>query len=160
MKEEQKEKIIAAIEKILSLMNVTGAVNVIETTDGISFMIKTEEAGILIGENGQNLDALSHIIRKICHRYLEEGKEETDSVHFSVDVNDYLVKKIEDLKVLAKMNAQKAIYFKKEIEMEPMPAHERRIVHSILTEHPNIKTESAGTGYLRRVVIKPIEVEV
>ncbi len=155
MNENQRKEIKNIIEKILSKMNVSGIVSVVETIDGINFVIKTEEAGILIGENGQNLDALSHVIRKICHKYLNTD-EENDPVHFFVDVNDYLAKKIEDLKVLAKMNAQKAIYFKKDIEMEPMPANERRIIHSVLTEHPNIKTESFGTGYLRRVVIKPL----
>ena len=51
---------------------------------------------------------------------------------------------------------RRELFFKKEIEMEPMTAYDRRIVHSVLGECLDIKTESVGNGLERRVVIKPI----
>lgn len=156
MNEFQIREVKRVIEEILRLLTAKGLVEVLENADGTHFVIRTDEAGILIGENGQNLDAFSHIVKKVAHQKFSAGESDA-TAYFSVDVNDYLAKKIEDLKVLAKMNAQKAIYFKKPIEMEPMSAHERRVIHSILTDHPNITTESVGVGYARRVVIKPLE---
>ena len=47
-------------------------------------------------------------------------------------------------------------YFKKEVEMHPMNAYERRVIHAALTEYPDITTESVGEEPQRRVVIKPL----
>ncbi len=125
-----------------------------ETTEGIRFLIKTYEGALLIGENGQNLLALNHIVKKIADKILGEEKKE-EKIVFSLDVNDYQAKKIEDLKNLARLNAQRVRYFKKEIIMNPMTSFERRVIHAVLTELPDITTESTGEEPNRRVVIKP-----
>ena len=51
---------------------------------------------------------------------------------FLLDVNDYQMKRIEELRNIARMSAQRVIFFKKELEMEPMTAYDRRIIHSVL----------------------------
>ena len=73
-----------------------------------------------------------------------------------LDINDYHKKRIEEVKDLARMHAQRVRYFKKDIEMRPMNSYERRIVHTVLQEYPDIETESVGAGLERRVVIKPL----
>ena len=142
------------LEEVLSRLTIEGQVNFCEDDDYPRFIIKTQEAGILIGEDGKHLIALSHIIKKITENKLKNDNLENFS--FFLDVNDYQMKKIEELKNLARMNAQKARYFKKEVEMEPMSSYDRRIIHSALSEYLDIKTESVGEGMDRRVVIKPI----
>ncbi len=148
------ETIKNIIETLLSKLSVKGEIEFMETTEGVRFLIRTYEGALLIGENGQNLLALNHIVKKIADKISGEKKEE-EKIIFSLDVNDYQAKKIEDLKNVARLNAQRVRYFKKEIIMKPMTSFERRIIHSVLTECPDITTESIGEEPNRKVVIKP-----
>lgn len=153
---EQQIKIIkSSLETVLEKMTIKGEIDVREGSECFQFIIKTQEAGILIGENGQHLVALTHLIKKLTES--EFKKNNLGKIQFFLDVNDYQAKKIEELKNLARMNAQKVRYFKKEIELEPMNPYERRIIHSVLTEYPDIITESIGEDPDRRVVIKPYD---
>ncbi|MFH0803656.1 MAG: R3H domain-containing nucleic acid-binding protein [Candidatus Tagabacteria bacterium] len=147
------EKIKIIIEALLEKLNVRGEVEFMETSEGTRFLIKTYEGALLIGENGQNLLALNHLVKKIAERDLNVNDEE--KIIFSLDVNDYQAKKIDDLKNLARLNAQRVRYFKKEITLKPMTSFERRIIHAVLTESPDITTESVGEEPNRKVVIKP-----
>lgn len=154
--DKQCETIKKTIEEILEKMTVSGEIEILESQECPQFIIRTKEAGILIGENGQNLVALNHVLKKIVENKLKEDREE--KFQFLLDVNDYQAKRMEELKNLARMSAQRVRYFKKEIMMEPMNAYERRIVHATLTEYPDIITESAGEEPKRRVVIKPYDI--
>jgi hypothetical protein len=73
-----------------------------------------------------------------------------------VDINNYRKEREELIIKLAKAAARKVITEKKEVALPPMNAYERRIIHSELAVHPDIKTESQGEGKERRVIIKPI----
>ncbi|MEK7596027.1 MAG: R3H domain-containing nucleic acid-binding protein [Patescibacteria group bacterium] len=150
-----KKEISNGIKEIIrTLIEKMGAIVEVEETlspAGVRFSVKTENAGLLIGNNGANLAALNHLVKKIAKKDMMDG----DAPHFFLDVNDYQKQKNESLEDMAKMNAQKARYFKKEILMPPMNAYERRVVHSVLTECPDIMTESIGEEPNRRVIIKP-----
>lgn len=148
------EKIKLLIEEILTRMNVSGYVDVLESAENVQFSIRTEDAGMLIGENGQNLVALNHLVKRIAEYKL--NGEEMPFLPFSIDVNDYQARRMEELRDLAKMHAQRVRYFKKEITMEPMNSYERRIVHSALSNYPDITTQSVGEDPGRRIVIKPL----
>lgn len=74
-----------------------------------------------------------------------------------VDVNNYRKEREDLILKIAKAAAKKAVMDKAEVPLPPMNAYERRIVHSELAVHPDIKTESQGEGKERRVIIKPIE---
>ncbi|MEK7122049.1 MAG: R3H domain-containing nucleic acid-binding protein [Patescibacteria group bacterium] len=151
VKKEISDKVKEIIKILIGKMGVVAEVEENFSLAGIRFSVKTENAGLLIGNNGANLAALNHLAKKIAKKDIVED----DFPQFFLDVNDYLKQKNESLEDLAKMNAQKARYFKKEILMPPMNAYERRVVHSILTEYPDIVTESIGEEPNRRVVIKP-----
>ena len=153
--EKQTEIIKGLVEKMLEKLSVSGQIDVVDGDDCLQFMIKTSEAGLLIGENGQHLVALNHLLKKLADA--EFRKQELEQIRFMADVNDYQAKKIEELKNTARMNAQRVRYFKKEVEMEPMNSYDRRIVHFALTEDADIQTESVGEGLSRRVVIKLCE---
>jgi spoIIIJ-associated protein len=112
------------------------------------YVIKSPDSGLLIGEDGETFNALSHLIRRMATKGIEEKAD------FSIDVNDYRESMIERLKVKAKILANRARDMKANIEMDPMSSYERLIVHGILTDEPSIKTESAGEGRDRRIVIK------
>lgn len=148
--EEEEAKIKEIIKTLLEKMGVEGDVDAFETTDSLQFTIKTNQAGLLIGEEGQNLIALNHLLKRIAEKQM--GKTE---LPFSLDVNDYQKQKAEEIKDLARMSAQRVRFFKKEITLRPMTSYERRTVHAALTEYPDIVTESSGEEPNRCVTIKP-----
>jgi len=75
--------------------------------------------------------------------------------YLDLDINEYKKKKIEYLKSLAKDLADEVVFTKEEKVLFPMPAYERRIIHTELSQRADIITESRGEGYDRHVIIKP-----
>lgn len=150
-KEKNTKKLI---EDILNSMGIRYDI-VEETEDTLTknklFVIKTPESGLLIGDNGETFQALSHLIRRIANKDLEQA------VDFSIDVNNYRSSMIDRLKVKAGILANRARDMKTNVEMEPMSSYERLIIHGALSGQPNIKTESIGEGKDRRLVIKYID---
>jgi spoIIIJ-associated protein len=115
-------------------------------------MIDTPDSRFMIGRDGETLRSLNHLVRKMIEKNITE--EEGNNIF--IDVNGYQKKRFDSLKTVAHMMAERARYFKSNIEVDPMPAFERRIVHMFLEGAPDIKTESEGYGPNRRVVIKYI----
>jgi len=116
-------------------------------------MIETPDSRFMIGREGETLRSLNHLVRKIIEK--NQGEESTQKLF--IDINGYQKKRFESLKNIAHMMAERARYFKSNIEVDPMPAYERRIIHMFLENSKNIKTESEGYGPDRRVIIKYIE---
>lgn len=79
-----------------------------------------------------------------------------DLPHVIVDVNNYRSQRHELILELARASARKAIANKEEITLPPMNAFERRLIHVELAGRPDLKTESAGEGKERCVIVKPI----
>ena len=70
---EQRTEIIKnIIETILARLNVKGGVEFMETSEGARFLVKTNEGALLIGENGQNILALNHLVKKIAEKTFAE----------------------------------------------------------------------------------------
>jgi spoIIIJ-associated protein len=113
--------------------------------------IKTAEAKELIGTHGDALHAIDFLVKKIGEKSPEADSEVP---HFTVDVNDYRVKQIKDIQTKALMMAERARSLEYDVELSPMSAYERLIVHTTLQDAPHVKTESHGEGRNRRVVIR------
>lgn len=154
--EKQIEIIKKNIELILNKLCVSfNEIQFIEKGDfsnSVKFIIKTNESGILIGNEGANIYAFNHIAKKIIYKKTVEFEEK---INFFIDVNDYQSNNINKIKKEALNTAKKVDLFKREIEMPAVNSYERMIIHSTLSEKPNIKTESIGEGEFRRVVVKP-----
>ncbi len=118
----------------------------------IWFRVETREPHYFLGRGGEALFALNHLARKMIENKTAEGEEN----QILIDINDFQKKRIENIHAIAHMMAERARYFKSNIEVDPMPAYERRIVHEFLAEATDLKTESEGEGMARRVVIKYI----
>lgn len=114
--------------------------------------IETPDSKFMIGRDGETLRSLNHLVKKI----IEKDTGEDSIINLFIDINGYQKKRFESLKNIAHMMAERARYFKSNIEVEPMPAFERRIIHMFLENNKDIKTESEGYGPNRRVVIKYI----
>ncbi len=121
-------------------------------SDSVKFVIKTNDSGILIGNEGANIYALNHLVKKIIYKKTSEFEEK---INFFIDVNDYQSNNINKIKKEALSAAQKTDLFKREVEMPAANSYERMIIHSTLAEDENVTTESIGEGEFRRVVVKP-----
>lgn len=117
--------------------------------DTIELNIRIEEPQILIGEKGQTLFEIQRLLKIILNKKLQK------IFYLNLDINNYKKKKIEYLKDLANNLADEVCLIKEERVLFPMPACERRIIHTELIGRTDILTESQGDGENRRVVIKP-----
>ena len=155
-KKPQIEFIENAIKTLLDQMGFSFSLEFQEGGENSWFIIKAQDAQLLIGDNGKHLSAFSHVVKRIYEQKFPDPPA-GGRFQFLIDINDYNKKKIEEIKDAARMHAQRVRYFKKPMEMKPMNAYERRIVHYVLQEYPDISTESTGQGLERRVVIKPLD---
>ncbi|MBI4919808.1 hypothetical protein HY838_00700 [Candidatus Azambacteria bacterium] len=122
------------------------------SADGsINISISAKETGFYIGENGKHIPAFEILLRLIIKKQIESAP----LIH--LDINNYRNLKDDSLRELAKKAARRARFYKQPVALEAMTAYERRIVHTELAAHPDIKTESAGEGAQRRVVVKYID---
>ncbi len=103
----------------------------------------------LIGEGGEHLRALNTIARRMV-----EARHGAEAANFLIDVNDYHEAQMEKVRAQARMLAQRARLFKHDVELPPQSAYERLVVHELFAEDPEIKTESAGEGKFRHIVLK------
>jgi len=140
------------LEVVLQKMNIKASVKQADFLDAPYFQIDTKDNTLLIGENGQHLYALQTFVKRVV-----EQRRGGSCPPFLVDVGDYQRHHIEEVKERARMGAQRVRYFKKEVMLQPMNSYERRIIHTTLTEDPDVETESMGEGENRRVVIKPVQ---
>jgi len=119
-------------------------------------LIETPDSSFLIGRDGETLKSINHIVNRLIEKdNLETGERN----NIFIDINGYQKKRFENLKNIAHMMAERARYFKSNIEIDPMPASERKIIHMFLENYKDIKTESEGFGSNRRIIIKYINDE-
>jgi spoIIIJ-associated protein len=111
--------------------------------------IQGRELGALIGRRGETLAALQYITRLIASRDLERR------AHIVIDVEGYKARRETLLRRLAKRMAEQAVQRGRTVSLEPMPPHERRIIHLALRDNPSVTTESVGEGDRRKVTIVP-----
>ena len=120
-------------------------------TDGsLNIGIVIRDASLYIGEEGRNIKDFEAILRLVIKKQIGD----ISTIH--LDINNYREFKNEALRELAKKAARRARFYKTPVALEAMSAYERRIIHTELAAHPDIKTESTGEGGNRRVVVKYI----
>jgi spoIIIJ-associated protein len=121
----------------------TSRLNVVGTGD------EKEALGALIGRKGERLSALQHLVNLMLSR------EVGTWTRVLVDVEDYRGRRERQLRDLANRAATRVVETGKMLQLEPMPALERRWVHLTLRDHPNVATQSIGEEPNRRVVLVP-----
>ena len=154
MDKKVKKIIESATKNITKMMGFKCkiAVDEIEDESGVNAVcnITTEsESNFLIGQNGDNLQALQHLVRLIVRNQTDERSR------FTLDVNSYKKEKNDSIVYLAKDMAEKTMNERKAMVLRPMSAYERRLVHMELSENKDVITESIGEGEERKIVIKP-----
>jgi spoIIIJ-associated protein len=126
-----------------------------DPTNPLWFSFHLKDGHILIGRDGETLHALTHLLKRI----IEQKYNEETAKGFTLDINDFYKKRVEQLKTTAHMLAERARFFKSSVDLDPMNAFERRIVHEYLQSYTDISTDSTGEGKNRHIVIKYIPKE-
>ncbi|MDZ7800878.1 MAG: R3H domain-containing nucleic acid-binding protein [Trueperaceae bacterium] len=117
--------------------------------DEVSVEIHGGDAGRLIGKNGRTLAALEQIVNAVINR------RDDSNVRVNVDVGGYKRRRDDRLRGQAEKTADQVRTRGQAIELEPMSAAERRIIHITLAGDADVTTESVGEGRDRRVVVRP-----
>ncbi len=113
--------------------------------------MEKESLGALIGRKGERLSALQHLVNLMLSKKVGEW------TRVLVDVEDYRGRRERQLRELANRAAQRVTETGKMLQLEPMPALERRWIHLALRDHDRVATQSIGEEPNRRVVVLPRE---
>ncbi|MGA7703373.1 MAG: R3H domain-containing nucleic acid-binding protein [Solirubrobacteraceae bacterium] len=139
------------LEEIVDSLGLDAEVQV-EQVDGIlTGSVDGDDLGLFIGRRGQTIDAVQHLAQRIVFR---GGSPEARVV---VDADGYRGRRAEALCLLAADAAEDALRSGEAVELEPMPASERRIVHEYLRERGGVRTHSEGDEPERYLVVEPGE---
>lgn len=136
------------VDEILKKMKIDYQINKVESDKStVRINIIGNDMGLLIGRKGETLNSLQFIAGLIINRQREE------KIRLVLDVEDYRKKREESLESLALRLSDKVKNTQKNVVMRPMSSQERRIVHTVLQEDPQIVTYSMGDEPNRKVVI-------
>jgi len=139
---------------ILERMGIEAEVSMRDEEDKLVLDVSCtsdEDVQRVIGRRGQVVDALQHLVGKMVGK----GKSEVRGKPIVVDSGGYRQRHIERLEGLATKMAEKARESGRPVGLDPMPPHDRRVIHMALAKVDGVATRSEGEGDLRHIVVVP-----
>lgn len=140
------------VENLLSSLGFLAKLEV-QPREGDSLLV-TIDAGpdnpLLIGFHGETLSSLQTVVNLILFR-----KMQSPTPRVTLDIGSYRLEREEKIKQLAVGAADRARFLARSVELSPMRADERRLVHLFVSQLPGVSSESVGEGRERRVIVKP-----
>jgi spoIIIJ-associated protein len=150
---EELEKVMAlgkeALKRLVDFITDGSKIDVETIGQRIVFKVEGGNSGMLIGKRGQTLEAIQYLVEKIVNKQNERR------VRVLVDVEGYLKTRKTNLQKLASKMAEKAQKTKKPVTIGQMNAYDRRTVHLYLKNNAEVRTQSVGEGYYRKLIIFP-----
>jgi len=147
--EEPGERVRAVVARVVQALDLRATVDIDESEDEIRATVNGDELGLLIGKHGSTIDAVQHLAFRAAFRGRETRKQVT------VDAAGYRDRREAALHRMADRAATDALRFERPVELEPMRAPERKIVHTYLSERTDVETHSEGDEPDRRLVVSP-----
>ena len=150
------EYIQNTIREVLQLAGIEAQIEYEDSlADGLVFNIRSRDAKMLIGHQGNTLYSLEHIIHAMVARQLNskrEQSEEDSRVYFSVDVDDYKKKRQYHIKQMIKTEVDEMKRSGNTVSLPAMPKYERKFVHMYIQDQfPQVTTESLGVEPTRYI---------
>jgi spoIIIJ-associated protein len=139
----------SVLQRIVDSITDDAQVAVAKNSDEVLFNVAGGNASLLIGKRGQTLEAIQSIVEKAVN------KHNHNRIRIRVDIEGYLETRRSNLEKMALRLADKSARIHKPISLGQMSAYDRRIIHLALKNHPGVRTQSKGEGYLRKLVIFP-----
>jgi spoIIIJ-associated protein len=137
------------LTEMLSLMGLQGTVEIASGGETSRLNVRGDDLAPLIGRRGEKLASLQHIVNLIV------GRREGQHHRIAIDVENYRGRREDQLRDVADRAAKRVLQTGKIIQLEAMPAVERRVVHMALLENPKVRTQSVGVEPNRRIVVLP-----
>jgi spoIIIJ-associated protein len=147
---EQAAEVREVLERIRGAIDVRARLEIAEDEETMTATFVGGELGLVIGKHGQTIDAIQYLVNAVVWR--GRGDERKAVV---VDAAGYRARREAALSALAQRSAEQAISSAGPVELEPMTAVERKVVHLCLKDFPGVATRSEGTEPNRFVVIDP-----
>jgi len=147
--EAEFDKTEEVLQEMLRLMGFEVQVEVREDDERILMDIVGDEQRELIGEKGQILDAMQYLLGRMM------GKQRGLKTPIVIDNGGYRVRRAEALEEFARQISEKSVELGKAVSINPLSAHDRRIIHMALKEDARVTTRSEGDGLYRRVLVVP-----
>lgn len=144
------ELIRGLVERVAAAAGVPCRVDVHEDDERITAVCTGPDLGLLIGRHGQTIDALQYLANAVTARRGEGPRKAV-----VVDAAGYRERRREVLEALAVRSAEHALTSNDRVELEPMTAIERKVVHLRLEDYPGVETTSEGAEPNRYVVVLP-----
>jgi spoIIIJ-associated protein len=139
------------VQRIVDGIGVNAQVDLDEDDETITVSCSGPDLGMLIGRHGQTIDAIQYLANAAMYRGHAEDRKEV-----VVDAAGYRARRRASLEALAVRSAERAVSNAEPVELEPMTAVERKVVHLRLKEFDGVETTSEGTEPNRFVVINPV----
>lgn len=147
---EQEEEVKNLIETTIKLMGLDLNIYVEDRDEHFFVNITGADQALFIGKRGESIEEFQTIINAIYNK----NKPRDEMKRIKIDSNNYIVKREETLTRLAKKTAGKVIREHRDFKFEPMNAYERRIIHTALSDHEKVITESYGNEPNRYIMVK------
>ncbi|HLA24969.1 MAG TPA: RNA-binding cell elongation regulator Jag/EloR [bacterium] len=136
-------------DRLLQVMGFATTVRAREAADTVTVEVRGQDLGALIGRRGGTLEAVELLLGAMV------AKETGLRSRIILDVEGYWERRSAYLEKLARQTAERVQRDGRRILLAPMPARERRVIHSLLADHPAVMTFSQGEGLERRVIVAP-----
>jgi spoIIIJ-associated protein len=149
--DEPAERVRALVARVVNALGLHATVDIDESDEEIRATVNGDDLGLLIGKHGSTIDALQHIAFRAAVRGEEIRKQVT------VDAAGYRERREGALHRMADRASAEALQYGRPVELEPMRATERKIVHTYLSERTDVETHSEGDEPDRRLVVSPVE---
>jgi spoIIIJ-associated protein len=144
------DRLRALVVRIVEELGLEGTVDITETDDELRATVDGDDLGLLIGKHGTTIDALQHLAVRIAFPQGETSKPVV------IDAAGYRARREEALHRQADRAIAEAIQYGRPVELEPMRALERKVVHRYIVDRPDVETHSEGDEPDRRLVITPV----
>lgn len=136
-------------ERLMKAMGFAATVRARDTADAVSVEIRGQDVGALIGRHGSTLESIELLLGLMVSKATGQRRRVV------VDVEGYWERRREWLEKMAHQVADRVQREGRPTQLAPMPARERRVVHTVLADHPAVITASSGEGPDRRVTVAP-----
>lgn len=136
------------LKKIGALMGLTVDLEITDNEGIFNITLVSDNNAILIGKDGKTLNSMQTLVRQSVKN--NSGM----NIKINLDVSNYKLKKMKNIERLVRQIAKEVQDTKLNVSLEPMNSYERRLVHTIISEYPELETESTGEGRERHVTIK------
>jgi spoIIIJ-associated protein len=147
--DDPAELLLELLEEVAAGMGLDCEVSVEEGDGVLSGYFEGPDVSLLIGRRGQTLDAIQHLAQRIVFR------EYPSQTRVAIDAGGYREQRAHALHGSADDAAEEALRSGRPVELEPMPASERRIVHEHLRDRDDVQTHSEGDEPERYLVVSP-----